>query len=710
MYFLFFLSIAAVTISSFLTAIIAENKEFKPFFCCFFGIMFAQIVAACEILSLPKILTPGAFLTCNVLFLAASTAAFVIKKPKILLFQDIRRTIKKTVFALQTDKFLLSAAFAFVVFAAGSLFCTFCLPVTDPDAYAYHLARIPFWVENASVSHYLTAEIRSLVMPINSELFALWGYLFVKTDILMRISSLLSYFAFACAFFGLTGRLGFSLKSRLWAFFALSSMNSVMFAVSGTESSIIVAGLVMSCFYLFFEACRTKKPAPMFFAGLFYALAAGTKTPALQAFLSVALVCGALNIVSGNKNYVKNFLVFGGFFTLNFLLFGFYNHVLNYLSFGNFLSSNGALVSHKFYGGMPAFIANFVKHAATFVDFTGLPFSAKIWRITTALTNILLALFGINPSAGTIMNNLDYVNLANSAENTSGLGILGLILFVPALFKSFKTKVIKHKKRLVLFAFALGFILNVAVLSASVGYMVFNIRFIMFFVMLASPVLILTYPRKKSACKIFINALIIYSFAIYFFFYPGRFVFKHVQRIFKYSGGNIAKYKDFARCHRAMKNVSKSQMCEITDEIQSSGISKDKKILFFANASGDTFYIMKYLPGKVDVILAETTDFENFDFSGYDYIIAGFTQSSSNFFNEKTPKYKIVNNSVQFEKNAEPKCFYADKTGTVTLTPEDTAFSLCYINDKYFKASGFKNIGQFYAGFGSNDILNLYKK
>ena len=134
---------------------------------------------------------------------------------------------------------------------------------------------------NASLNHYETADIRNLTFPINSEILYMWVILFTKKQLFLGAFSFVGYILSLIGGFQIFKFIGLSFRKTLWSFFILSSFASVIVIVSGTETDLIVAGLVISSIYLFIEGLKYKSDSSIFMSALAYSLAIGVKTPAI---------------------------------------------------------------------------------------------------------------------------------------------------------------------------------------------------------------------------------------------------------------------------------------------------------------------------------------------------------------------------------------------------------------------------------------------
>lgn len=664
MHLLLLISVILVVISSFLFSVCAENKKFYVNSCYFWGILFAQVVLGFEILSVPKILTPLNFLIFNLIIMIFSAVIFMKKSPQILIFEDFKDDISKIKSVILKNKWLKVFFAAFCIFLIGTLSFVIFMPVYDLDAYAYHLARVPFWIINHSVNHFLITDIRALIMPINSEIIYAWAFLFIKSDIFVRIFSFCAYILFVVGLRGLFKELKLSVRTFLWTLFAVTSMPSVLFSVSGTESNTAVAALILSAVYLFLYAVKNNKTVPVYFSSLLYALAIGTKTTAIISSFSVLMIASVIAFLYKRKDFYKPVLLCGAFLILNFLIFAGYNYFLNYAEFGNPITSVHARETHAFYGGFKAFIANIIRYIFDMFDFSQLPYSTKIWRIENAFSKIAIALLGIDPECGVLMDAKKILKFGHDFENVIGMGIFGFALFIPSLYfslKSFKSHSLRTK---IISVFALGFIVNFFILSVTMGYMIYSIRFLVFFALVACPSLVsIIHFRKHKVVKILSGLLIIYSFTCFYYFYQYRYTPYLMYLFYKHPG--IQNFKNHIRSAN-LNWEDKSQSAQIVDFLNNE--NNVVNVLFFVSNGSNIYTIVtgqeKY---KADFMSLESAEESNIDWNKYDYIFVTNVQLTSLLQNvDKFKKYTKSfsdGNKLEFEYSPElfANCYYINR-------------------------------------------------
>ena len=698
MHILLLISVILVSVSSFLFSVCAENKKFYINCCYFWGILFAQVVLGFEILSIPKALIPLNFLIYNIIIFALSVMIFSRKRPEILIFEDFKSDVLKIKKVLSHDNWLKACCIAFFIFLAGTLIYTVFMPVHDEDAFSYHLARVPFWIINQTVNHFFISDIRAVIMPINSEIIYAWAFLFIKSDIFVRLFSLCSYILFAVGLRGLFLELKIPVKVFLWIFFIITTMPGIMFLVAGSESNIAIAALIISAIYLFLYAVKRGTKIHIFFASLLYALAVGTKTPAILAAASILFISGTISYIYRKKDFYKPIILCGAFLVLNFIIFGSYNYVLNYIDFGNPFSSVYAKENHAFYGGFKAFIANTIRYTFDMLDFSQLPQNTKIWRIETALSKIVIALLGIDPDTGVLIDEKSLLKIGHNFENLIGAGILGIVLFIPSVFLCLKNKKYKSPRTVIINAFGIGFLINFIILSVSIGYMIYSIRFLVFFVMLASPALIKIINFKKhKIIKIITGCFIIYSLTLYYYFYEHRFT-PYLLHIYQ----KYPKIQDFKR-HIKRANIDWWEISQASKIVDTISKQENTNVLFFVS-SGANIYTLVTEQGKykADFMSLETAEEDKIDWDKYDYIVVPLRQLISNI--QDPDKYKkavktfYVDGKFIYDYPQElfANCYYLDRTQDmfdwVNADNKRLSKADCYHKREIFEKHGFKFI------------------
>ena len=360
------------------------------------------------------------------------------------------------------------------------------------------------------------------------------------------------------------------------------------------------------------------------------------------------LTCSSQNFTHTFRAYRE--ILFGlfnysVFIIICFIVFSSYNFILNFIEFSNPVSSEEQMLIHGFTGGFKAWLCNFIKYCFMIFDTSGIN-TGEFGGFVMHIQSLVLSVFGCNDESFTSPYFRGYFNYDGQMSIISSmLGITGLFAFLPALIKSLKPR--KHKK--IMFVLTAALLLNIAVLSGCLVFMQYSSRFLLTFVVISSPVIALSYTKKKrSFCKILICSFLFWYFMA--------------------NNSLNAAGPDFDE-----KRVSEQIKKEIGN-----------KSAFIAEQSrSPVFYIEKLrLNGFIiDKLLIE--DIENYDLNKYDTIIISKSNVTSNYIIYKNP---------YFEKSKVSTCIYFDKyQNTVDINnPSVPVMALCEIPLEYTEKNNYR--------------------
>ena len=693
---LFFISLILITLTAFFITSIFEKKSFIKIFIYMSAIMFSTIVLDIEILSLINSISPKGILLLNAI---GSIFAGIIwyKNGKPLFNIKTKRFFKKLYYSVLSDKYLLILGLAFIFMLLTALFIIAFMPVVNGDASSYHVLRSLFWIGNKNLSHFETADFRNLIMPINSEILYTWLFIFLKRQLWLGIFPFIGFLMSVFSLYGILGKIKFSERHKLWTIFILSSFPAVIIQLSSTETDLIISGLILSGIYLFWEYNKTKKLHELYISSLLFALAIGTKTPALMLLFPVGLWILWISYKNDGENCYKILLKFSGFGLINFIIFSSYNYVLNFLDFGNIFGPQNLILAHKNLYGLKGCIANFIKHIFLFVDFTGFNWDKVFGVYVIKLKSSLLAFLHLsNIPDGVFTNDNNNVN-TTLIDSLTGLGILGFITFLPCwIYSLFKPLFKQDEKTKVIFSFGLILLGAILVMSYVLAYMVYNIRFVMSFCIISSPILVYSYSRKNSVLK-----FIITMFALFGLLLVSTNIWRvSVVRIVKHmkQGYGIHEIRQLYMCSLLEKTPLEHYKysepdCIFSEIIKNNGINK--KYLYLANA-GESLLITKSLMFygyDVDYKLLE--NISNEDLKQYDTIfIRNMLQSYGIKQAGKSEKYYPF-------KGVECNYIYSK-----TKVPFDT---VCTVNEQFFINNNYKLKNIHYIMLDNNIKIMYYQ-
>ena len=636
---------------------------------------FGLIILNVEILSLFGAITKNNIFIFSILNFILTFAFWRYKKFPLL---KINVEFKKIKNAMLLDKSLIVLGFGFLFMMLMTLLFAFVMPPLEPDSQTYHFIRAVEFFEYGKLTHFETGDIRALVMPINSEIVYTWMYA-LKNN--FHGYGLVSYAAFVGGMFAVFDIfLKFKVPYRkiLWTVFIFSSFPAVIVQVCTQQTDIIVGSLFVVSAALFLKRDKFS----IYFSSLAFSIALGVKSTAVMATTAFFILLAFFEYFLFKDKKFKNLGYFILFSFFNFIIFSSYNYVLNFIHFHNPVSNYLGYISHKFWGGYKGFIANLIHYFFQAFDFTGFKWGFYLNDKIMNAKNIIFEMLNIPPSLGCNIA-MQKVNIL-ADEQLVGFGILGFILYLPAVIYSvIRGFFTKNKKRLLYLVFGLMFFINIIFLSLSVGYMVYSIRFILTFVFISLFCIASLYP-KKSLFK-----PVIIFFAIFYMLFLStniaRMPAKYVLRGLKRANYNIEKFED--DCFRGKITNTLQLAVEIYDDVLKN-FSDKKRIAVFKTTSSSLLYLksLSRKGYKVDFLVAANLD--KYDLSKYDLIVFENEIQDDNIFNPEDVEinYDIKDTIVKFHSTDKVQCTYQAKENNADLSLTRSCLGYDYVKrSKIFK-------------------------
>ena len=642
-----------------LSFVLGAFSSFFVGFCAVFVLFFALIILNLEILSLFNGLTSN-----NIFILTlfeAILGVFILYKNKFNFSVNFNsNSLNSLKEAFKLDKSLVVLSFGFLILILTTLFLSFVMPALEPDSQTYHFFRAVEFVNQKNLSHIITNDIRALIMPINSEIFYAFLFSFKKNFYGYGILSFFSFLTIIFANIGILLNFKFSKRKILWAIFLFSSLSAVIVQIPSLQTDIVVGGLYSAALLFFLESFKDEKQnsKKLFLSSLAVSIAFGVKSTGIIMFPSfLFLILGITFLIKKEKNF-KNILLFIKFLVINFLIFSGYNYILNFIDFNNPFSNRAAYLGHRFWGGYKGFISNIIHFFFQAFDFTGFKWGYYLNDKILFIKNGLFNLIQINPMTGCNVA-MEKVNIITD-EQIVGFGILGFLVFLPCIFigalKSIKK--IKNQRTIFLSLISICFLINIFMLSISVAYMVFSIRFIVAFVALSATIGVISYSKKKN----FLKTVVIFFMLFYMILIPThikRMPFWVVLNDLKKNGFNLEKFED--DCYRGKITTVLELAEEIYDTIlKNPKFKNDKKIAIFKTTDSSLLYLKKLENIGYKINFLPSFLMDKVDLSSYDLIILEGEMQDDNVFNPEDVKinYTLKGDNVTFNNNNGIKCFY----------------------------------------------------
>ncbi len=661
---MFLISVLFVLVSSYLIgSSLLKNSKNNIGIIVITLIAFAQIVLSFEVLSLIKLISRNGLFVCNAIFLVGSIITFFITK-STLYKPNFTFEVKKINTALKKDKILRFLSICFFVLIFSKLFEILVFPVNFGDALGYYIPRCTSWIQNGSITHFITPDTRELIMPVNMEFLYCWILLFFKNDNGIGIFSFISFIGAIYVIYNLLGELGFCRRKRLWSCFVFSSFAIIAGMAKDPCADLFIGSLLLTSIYLFISFIRKEDKIALYFSTLAIALAVGTKTTAIIAFPSVFAIM-AITLWTQKRDLFKKVII--SFITLlfvNFIIFSSYNYIQNFLHFGNFISCQEQFLMNKFRGGFKGYVCNLIKYTLTIFDFSGIDIPAY-HKFLNDLQIKIMALIGETPASYTSKRFLGFIAF-NPAYNTmnAALGAMGLFALLPCLCKTLFKRL--SNKHLLLNLLAISLIVNVLVFSRVMVFTRFNLRYLVTFVIIAAPIVVFSYIKSNKNLYKWLLTILMF---IYLFLLPHQ---KPVSYIISYnmlmkSNPNIENAKEkLLKITREEKEIFKYFISKEPCKIALMTFDKETALADIEKLKLNGF--------QIDKILSE--NIETYNLKQYKYIIA--------------EPYKTASTNIQ---HTEAKhCTYLDNDMDNTTDKKLMASVECFVPFEYFEKEGFKKV------------------
>ena len=171
----------------------------------------------------------------------------------------------------------LKALLAVTLLAALSIFMLVVyLPPNNHDSMTYHMARVGYYLQHASLKSYPTANLRQTVSPANAEILILWQATLLRSDRTAGLVQWFSWIGCILAIYGIGRQLRAPPKGALFAALAFASFPAVALESSTTQNDLTAAFFLL-CAFLFVGEARKAPAAYSLLCGASLGLAVGTK-------------------------------------------------------------------------------------------------------------------------------------------------------------------------------------------------------------------------------------------------------------------------------------------------------------------------------------------------------------------------------------------------------------------------------------------------
>ena len=674
------LSLSFILLSSYLLVSIVKARMpvRNTFPILFLLISFSQLVLSFEIMSLFSQIGTNQLIFLNVIFFVISFIFWIFNK-KPLYVPEIKCDLKHIYTAIKIDKVLVLIFGVFLVSIVIGLFNSIFLPITFGDALNYYFTRVTTWIQDGNINHFVTPDIRELIMPVNMEFLYAWIFLFFKKETGTSIFSYISFINLLYVMYNLLGLFHVSIRRRIWGVISFSSFAIISHMISVPCADIFIGSLLLSGLYLFILYAKNNNLLLLFFSTLATVLAFGTKTTAMIAYPSIIFLMIIFLFLYKCSDKKKTAIYYFLFLMLNFLLFSSYNFILNFIQFANPLTSKDAYLVNHFYGGLKCYLFNLLNYFYLTFDFSGIENFDFYNNAITFLRNKTFIVFGISPVAccSKLFDSF-YVFDSELSMTKSYLGALGLFLFFPSILISLRNcifikKSLLRPNRVFLSIFAIAYIFNILLFSKVMIFTSSNSRYLVTFVCLVAPILCFSYIKSN---KNILKFLVLYFMFVYLLILP----FSKMKNV-------ISDYFALKSKYPQIKNTYELLCYRFNDEnIIYNYFFNQKKIkiaLIAYQKKSRLFDIekLKFHGHRIDKFLVENIG--EYDLSDYDYIVSNPYKIDSH------PSSKNV--SAECSRKYTPKCTYYERNFVISDSSNPNLITVsCEVPFEYFSELGFE--------------------
>lgn len=679
------LSIFLVFISAFFIANVLDSKNLTNNIIYIFLLIFANIVFTFEFLSLFSGISKINVLIVNFIIGFVSIVYWVINNGPIIKF-NFKAILNKIVQVIKLDKTIALLLCGFIFACIVSLFLIAIIPGIDIDSTTYRVVRAMFWIAHGNLNHFPIAEARVLMFPINSEILYAWFMLFLNNDNFLFIFNFCGLGFFLTVLYGLLSEITISLRRKLWVILVVASIPFIILRYTGLDTGLLITGLALGTIYLYIRYLKDEKESLGYMSALALALGVGTKTTMILLLPALILWFIWYSWYCKQRVFYKPLLRFSLYFILNFLLFSAYNYISNYINYGHFISSLNIALIHTNSDGFFSTFSNLFRYVFDFFSFPEFLWSANLSSIFIYFRDSILTLLNANVGFGRTHAVYNYIPHSVSSASAA-LGFFGPLLFIPMYIVAIKNSILfKNRKQLLLVSLLYLFLVTVVIMSYKLAFMSYNIRFLITFALLTTPIIFYAYSKRYHWYKLIITLIaFVYMVAlsINITLYPLKQIVKVIN-----DGASISLLRKITECsfYKEDLNIHKYKVRDIACRVQENikKYNPKNRILYFSSSADSIMPILRLMFEGYTIETALASEIDNVNLDDYNIIIIrdNYQASSTNFsFQSIDHEGNAYNQGILCNYWSFNKSFIKNLSNEYQLFDE----SRCHFTRKFFK-------------------------
>lgn len=351
------------------------------------------------------------------------------------------------------------------------------------DALAYHLTRAAYWLQFHSIAQFAHATERQAAFPINAEVIQAWAMMLARGDRTVQLVQWLAGVGSLLVVFSFTRRLGFSRRDGVMTATVAASIPTVIGEASSAQNDLVFAFFAICV--LLFGAIAVRdgsKPAGLL-TGLAFGLAVGTKSVALPMIPAFAVFA----VVLSGRDW-RRLLVPVAAAVVAVVLVGGFNYAQN-------LEKHHSVTAAPSQDSLRVRSAGEVPENAVRIGwsaFASMP-GLTVKPVRSAVNSVGDALFGWARVSGSSYLSFEPELGESMRDDHAGVGLIGVLLLLPALIIALMKPSIRERFALAVFAVT-GFIL----IALTLRYNVWIARFLMPLFLALVPLTAVFFSRSWS--------------------------------------------------------------------------------------------------------------------------------------------------------------------------------------------------------------------
>lgn len=510
MLFFLFSLLALIFSSYFITSLFKDDKPSVNRLY-FILVLISLVIISFQGLSLFRMITATNVQLLNfIFFIGAAMLWLKFNRPKLYLFD--KNTLQSIFESMKEDKALFLLVLGLIFSSVVTLYVAFSVRTNIDDDLAYHLPRIYQWMQNQSLAHFQTNEVRHVQFPVNSELLYMWSIIQLKSDILIKLVNYASYIVSLFVLYAFLGLVNATVKQKLWAICMLGSLPLFIIEASSLQTNLPVGTVAFIAVYLLFYGVLTNKKTPLVFSALSTAIGFGIKTTMFFLMPSITLAFVLIAYKKKQKDFYKPLLIYASAFLVSFVFVSLSSYVMNYFDFGNPMGFEPFVSVHR-HTSFKIFCADLIRYLTSMIDFTGMKQAQILSPYIIYVKDKLIDFINV-PFNQSVMFSADVYKINTVVhEQRSLFGVLGFLVLIPYSIRSIWQLLLK--KNTEFFAINLcgmTFVFYLLMLCASMKYNIDMNRYLLAAAIVSSPVFVFTYFEKLKPAKIFLVLIMMFNF------------------------------------------------------------------------------------------------------------------------------------------------------------------------------------------------------